>query len=143
MNRDKEGERNGYTANSYLDILEEQISICYEPGRTFMQDNARIHTAKKVKSWLADNGIPLLNWPPYSPDINPIEHLWVKIKEWINKQYPELSNIGKSEEAHTALARAIVEAWEAIPQSYIDKLIEGMPRRVEFVRKKKGWHTRY
>jgi transposase len=75
MNRDKEGEKNGYTANLYLDILEEQIPICYEPGRTFMQDNARIHIAKKVKSWLTDNKILLLNWPPYLPDMNPIEHL--------------------------------------------------------------------
>jgi hypothetical protein len=75
MNRNKEGEKNRYTANLYLDILEEQIPIYYKLGRTFMQDNARIYIAKKVKSWLTDNKISLLNWSPYSLDINLIEHL--------------------------------------------------------------------
>jgi transposase len=41
----------------------------------FMQNNAHIHTAKKVKKWFEDEGIPVMEWPPYSPDLNPIEHL--------------------------------------------------------------------
>jgi hypothetical protein len=56
MNRDIAALRGGYSASSYLDVLEEQLPICFEPGRTFIQDNARIHTAKKVKSWLQNNG---------------------------------------------------------------------------------------
>lgn len=71
MNRDETGEKNGYTVNSYLDVLEEQISICCESG---LQDNARIHTANKMK-WFEENAIALIDWPPYSPDMNPIEHL--------------------------------------------------------------------
>jgi transposase len=41
-----------------------------------MQDNASIHTAKKVKDWFMGNGIITTDWPPYSPDLNPIEHAW-------------------------------------------------------------------
>jgi DDE superfamily endonuclease len=142
MTRD-ESLRGGYSANSYLEVLDEQISICFEPGRIFMQDNARIHTAKKVKSWFEDNAIPLLDWPPYSPDMNPIEHVWAKMKEWIVKHHPELSSMGKSEAAMAAMSRAIVEAWEAVPQEYIDNLIAGMISRVEALKKAKGWHTKY
>ena len=40
-----------------------------------MQDNASIHTAKKVKDWFKDMAIPLVDWPPYSPDLNPIEQV--------------------------------------------------------------------
>ena len=65
------------------------------------------------------------------------------MKQWIIKQHPELSSMGDTEEAKAAMARAIIKAWEAIPQEYIDKLIEGMPRRVKAVRKAKGWHTKY
>jgi transposase len=75
MNRDITALRGGYSVNSYLNVLEEQLPICFEPGRMFIQDNNRIHTAKKVKSWLQDNGIPLLDWAPYSSDMNPIEHV--------------------------------------------------------------------
>jgi transposase len=39
-----------------------------------MQDNALIYTAKKVKQWFEDNGIDTSDWPPYSPDLNPIEN---------------------------------------------------------------------
>jgi hypothetical protein len=51
--------------------------------------------------------------------------------------------MGKSQAAYDEMARAIVEAWEAIPQSYIDGLMESMGRRVEAVRLAKGWHTKY
>jgi transposase len=41
----------------------------------FMQDNAKIHKAKKTIEWFENNGIVLLDWPPYLPDLNPIENL--------------------------------------------------------------------
>lgn len=48
MKRDEESKGGGYSANSYLKVLEEEMPKCFEPGRVFMQDNASIHTAKKV-----------------------------------------------------------------------------------------------
>ena len=45
-------------------------------GRGFllMQDNARPQTAKNIRRFLKLNDI--LEHPPLSPDLNPIEHLW-------------------------------------------------------------------
>jgi DDE superfamily endonuclease len=143
MDRDEASKGGGYSANSYLAVLEEQIPKCYEPGRTFMQDNASIHTANRIKEYFKDNSISLLNWPPYSPDINPIEHVWSAMKEWITSNHPELANMGKSQAAYDQLAHTIVEAWEAMPMEYINKLIRGIPRRVETLRIAKGWHTKY
>ena len=34
------------------------------------------HTARITKQWLKNNGIPVLDWPPYYTDLNPIEHVW-------------------------------------------------------------------
>lgn len=133
----------GYFATSYIRVLEENILNCFSPGMTFMKDNARIHTAKKINAWIEENAIPQLEWPPYSPDLNPIEHVWAKMKEYIVKHHPELSTMGKSQVAYDEMARAIIEAWEAIPQSYIDGLIESMGRRCQAVRSAKGWHTKY
>jgi hypothetical protein len=49
MDRDPDSEKSGYTANSYLIILNDQMPRVWEPDMTFMQDNARIYTAKKIK----------------------------------------------------------------------------------------------
>jgi transposase len=54
-----------------------------------MQDNASIHTAKKITQWFEDEGILVLDWPPCSPDMNPIGHLWARMKEWIVQHYPD------------------------------------------------------
>ncbi len=41
----------------------------------FMQDNAPYHKSRIVMDFLAENNIETLDWPPQSPDMNPIENL--------------------------------------------------------------------
>jgi hypothetical protein len=65
------------------------------------------------------------------------------MKQWIIKHFPELSKMGKPQAAYDQLACVIVEAWEAVDQEYIDKLIGGMRERAETLRDAKGWHTKY
>ena len=70
MVRDLQAKRGGYSTNSYLKVLEQNISIVYHRGMWFMQDNAPIHTANKVKDWFEAKRIKVLDWPPYSPDLS-------------------------------------------------------------------------
>ena len=110
---------------------------------TFIQDNVRIHIAKKVKKWFEDKGIAVMDWPPYNPDLNPIEHLWAQLKQWIHEHYPKLNEMGANEEAYQRLFEAIREGWEAISQEAIKELIKSMDTRVNCVLQADGWYTRF
>ena len=63
-----------------------------------MQDNAPIHKARIVTEWLENYRIPTLEWPPYSPDLNPIEHAWARLKDLIVKLDPTIVEQGASKE---------------------------------------------
>ena len=40
-----------------------------------MEDNARAYTAALAQTYLENRGIPKIEWPPQSPDLNPIENV--------------------------------------------------------------------
>ena len=144
MDRDFESKKHGYSANSYLEVLEDQLPKCWMPGLIFVHDNAPIHTANAVKKWFEEMDIPFTDWPPYSPDLNPIENAWALLKKKVLEMHPELEHVtGKSEEDIQELERALIEAWEALPDSLFENLVKSMPKRVKACYRAKGWHTKY
>ena len=50
------------------------------PKSIIVMDNASFHKGEKMKSLIAESGHTLLYLPPYSPDLNPIEHKWAESK---------------------------------------------------------------
>lgn len=106
------------------------------PNFLLMQDNARPHVARPVIRYLNAVGIPFMEWPANSPDMNPIEHLWDAIKKTIRRRTPPPAN-------HNQLVDAAIQEWENTPQEVIQNLISSMPRRMEAVIRSRGGHTRY
>ncbi len=51
-----------------------------QPGQVVVMDNLPAHKVEGVRSLLQTVGAELLYLPPYSPDFNPIEQAWSKIK---------------------------------------------------------------
>lgn len=143
MERDPTSARNGYSHRSYLQVLEEGLLPVYEPGKTFLQDNARIHTAKAVKVWFEKHGIWVQDHPPHSPDLNPIEHVWKAMKAILHRDYPDLHLLSNNEADIAKVDAALQDAWEKVPQGLIDKLVDSMPVRIEAVRRVRGWYTHY
>ena len=58
-----------------------QLDDWYPAGNgIFQQDNAPSHASRASKAHFAAKGVTLLDWPPSSPDTNPIENLWSIVK---------------------------------------------------------------
>lgn len=77
-----------------------------------------------------------MDWCSQSPDMNPIENAWKHLKDRLVEHLPKPSNLDD-------VFDIIKEEWSKIPLSYFQKLIEGMPRRVDALYKARGRHTKY
>ena len=134
----------GYSANSYLEILNDNLLGIWQPGLIFMQDNAPIHKAKKVMEWFNENGIVITDWPPYSPDLNPIEHAWYELKKLVYQVNPDIDSVtGSDDKVREVLWKALEEAWTLIDVDMMKGLIESMDRRIKAVMDADRWYTKY
>ena len=59
-----------------------------QPGQVIIMDNAPFHNSRRIREIIEQAGCELLFLPTYSPENNPIEHWWHKVKSAIKKQLP-------------------------------------------------------
>ena len=79
-----------------------------EPGDTVILDNLSAHKAQKVRAMIESREARLIYLPPYSPDLNPIERCWSKIKTYLRAAKARTSE---------RLDQAIKQAFETITES--------------------------
>jgi transposase len=56
-----------------------------QPGDVVVMDNLSSHKAPGIRQTIEAAGARLLYLPPYSPDYNPIENMWSKLKQFLRK----------------------------------------------------------
>ena len=143
IKRDQSRPRKSYTAWSYREALREGLLPHYDGTKQFMQDNAAVHSAAETIEWLMLHGIEYIDWPPYSPDLNPIEHVWRVLKAKIRSLYPQLPSLMDNEADRAVFIDCVTTAWRAINQDQIRGLLISLPRRLRAVIRAHGWYTRY
>lgn len=104
-------------------------------GFVMQQDNDPKHTSKLCQKYLttkeAANELKSMEWPPQSPDCNPIELLWDELDRAVRKMCP-------TSEKH--LMKSLQDAWNAITSEKLQKLIDRMPKVCRAVLKARGGH---
>ncbi len=99
---------------------------------------APCHEAQIISDWFLEhnNEFTLLKWPPQSPDLNLIEHLWDVVEREIHIMDVQPTNLQQ-------LCDAIMSIWTKISEECFQHLVESMPRRIKAVLKAKWGPTRY
>ncbi|GFV74564.1 transposable element Tcb1 transposase [Trichonephila clavipes] len=128
------------TSHIYRDVILEQHVRLFRGAMgaefLFMVDNARPHRANIVDECLQSEDITRMDWPSYSPDLNPIDQVWDMLGRRIAaRQHPPISL--------PELRRALLDEWCNIPQDQIDNLILSMPRRCKACFASSGRHAPY
>ena len=77
---------NGAVDGIVFKVYVEQV-LCptLEAGDVVVMDNLPAHKVVGIKELIEERGAKLIYLPPYSPDLNPIEKCWSKIKTYLRK----------------------------------------------------------
>ena len=101
-----------------------------------MEDNARPHRSRAVIECLHQNAISTLPWPACSPDLNPLEHFWDILDRKIRVVTPPVQTLFE-------LEATLHREWQQIPQQRIQRLVQGMRRRLDATIAVQGGYIKY
>lgn len=128
-----------FDAAKYVDVLQHNLLASarsfFRAGHWwFQQDNAPQHTSRAARAWFHNHGVDCIDFPPLSPDLNPIENLWADLKRRV-----------EARRARTLeqLEQNLKEEWETTAPDLLASLAHSMPARLAAVRANEGHHAGY
>jgi hypothetical protein len=87
--------------------------------------------------------IEVMDWPPHSPDLNPIVNLWTLLKKKIYELRPKLLHMRYIDEMKDLLVATAQEARNPLEWKHLENLSGTMSHRVEAIIESQGWYTPY
>ncbi|KAI6648985.1 Transposase [Oopsacas minuta] len=119
-------------------VLEPEIAFAGEKlfqnhPWTYQQDSAPAHASKVSQSWFREENIDFISkdeWPPSSPDLNPLDY-----SVWANL---ESRACAKSHNSLESLKVSLLSEWQKIPQEELRKAVHQFRSRLTSVIHKKG-----
>ena len=111
-----------------------EIKRLYPEGWVWQQDGSGVHRAVTIQKYIDETMPKILLWPPYSPDLSPIENIWGWLKGEVNKDLPMTIN---------ALKKSIRKHWKRIDEQFLAPYIDSMPQRMAMVIENEGEPIKY
>jgi transposase len=145
------GKKGAFTQKDYLaQVLERQltpilkafaaITHLLRPAAEplFMEDGNSAHGHKSTTNYCqrfrTKHGIILMPHPSISPDMNPIEKYWRRIKQALHRRR-------KQPQTEAEMEEMVREEWDKIPQEWINELILKQEHWVQVLMERYGWST--
>ena len=133
-----------FTSEQYKDVLSELYWPVLrdkfgDSSFRYQQDNSPVHRGSVVRDWLAtepDFDRSVVFQPPYSPDLNPIEHVWAAMKKALR---------GRAFTTAPSLVEAVIQEYDRLnsDKEFLAGLTSSMPRRINAVLEAEGGPTKY
>jgi len=121
------GQTERFTAATYCAFLDTVLDATDQP-LMLIQDGARYHTAAATTEFIAAHAdrLSVYQLPSYSPDYNPIEHLWKNMKKRTthNRYFPEFDLVCDSVEEGLAYFQAHPAEVKRLMGTYLDQMAQ-------------------
>jgi len=128
-------------ATAYLSIVSDHVhpfmATMYPSSDGYLQqDKALCHKALIISNWFLkhENEFTVLKWPPQSPDLNPIKHIWDVVEREFCAMDVHPTNLYQ-------LQDALLSIWTNISKECFQHLVESMSCSIKAVLKARGGQT--
>tara|TARA_B100000683_G_C12386856_1_gene513770 strand:- start:25 stop:375 length:351 start_codon:yes stop_codon:yes gene_type:complete len=76
----------GFGGDGFLAFVENFLLPELKPGQVLIMDNVNFHKMESIITIIENAGIKVVHLPQYSPELNPIENMWSKLKAFLKKK---------------------------------------------------------
>lgn len=128
-------------SDSYISLLKGKfkkkvLKMFGEDGFILCQDNAPCHVSNKLLDFFSESHYDVMNLPPSSPDLNPIENAWAELSR-------RVYNEGRVFTSKKKLWEVVLKEWEGLEVEYVKKLVYSWNDRLGDVLENIGELTKY